>query len=221
MKKLLFIVSILLVFIAATLSGCSKNIDFTDKISQLRTEIYYGKTDNLEIFGYLEQRECPLATDGKVDAMKNYLILKIDNNGTLSGSTKAKVALDKEYDVEFDFKPERDCFVSTIEIATFPDSQFNIVFGGDGANPVNVKLDLSTPADMQSYKKALTACEKFGKDVLTNYETNQISYEVHIRLVNSLDNYYWYVAFCDIEFTHAYLLDGKNNLISQKSIKNG
>lgn len=221
MKKLLSIALLLLILIATTLAGCSKNIDFTDKISQLRTEIYYGKSDNLEIYGYLEQREYPFKADGKADALKNYLILKIDNNQTLSGSTKAKVVFDKEYDVEFDFKPERDCFISTIEIENFPEKEFSIIFENNGSDPISVKLNLATPQDMQSYKKALSACEKFAKDVLNDYRSKQISYEVHIRIVNSLDSYYWYIAFCDSEYTHAYLIDNKNNLTSQKTIKNG
>ena len=60
-----------------TMCGCNKRADYSQKISQLRTEIFIGKTDRFTLYCYGETRETPFETDGKTTEVRPFATFKI------------------------------------------------------------------------------------------------------------------------------------------------
>lgn len=56
MKKIALCVVLLLAF---QFTGCKKNSEYEDKISQLRYDVLYGETDDFDVTAYIEKKGRP------------------------------------------------------------------------------------------------------------------------------------------------------------------
>lgn len=214
MKKILNIAALmccaLLLF-----CGCGKQIDYSEYISEKRTDIYLYSDDGLQIRIYVSEKETPYCADGF--------------KGEMGKLTEIYVTLPKNPDEvnvkagniegEMNFRAVENCYYlsATNGDISGESASVTLTFGEESKtySAMNVKYD------------GVISCEDALKCVLERdlslfeglTESGIFCGEIYVRLIYD-DGCYYYVGVCDRDKKiTAYLVDGvKGKIIATKEL---
>ena len=71
-----------------------------------------------------------------------------------------------------------------------------------------------------SYRKALDAVTNAKKSLLSALTDSDADFEIMLRLIYEKPNLYYYVGIVETEYTTAYLVNDKYEIIAEKRLKN-
>lgn len=219
MKKL-FALALIVCLLALT-SACQKQ-DYFNRVSQIRSEVFVGESQTFLVKAYLESREYPLQADGFAGELKGFLIIKLtykSGENSLINDLSADFSIDKQYSVTFAFKPDADAYVATTAIDQTPNDSVMTITVNYGNSHENATLNAVNDGAI-SYRKALDAVTNAKKSLLSALIDSDADFEIMLRLIYEKPNLYYYVGIVETEYTTAYLINDKYEIIAEKRLKN-
>ena len=219
MKK--FFAIVIATALILTLYGCGGN-DYSDLVSQLRCDVFIGKSEDVEIKAYAERREYPLKSDGYANEMRDYIVIKLTflkpQNSVITDLSVDFSFSGEHHSASLAFSAQADSYVSTVPVKSLPADDFTItVKMGENAENVilnKVKTDIIPP------EKALDAIVSNKRDLIKNLEENGSPFEFMIRLIAEGNSYFYYVGIVEAEYTTALLVSADGKILAEKRLKN-
>ena len=198
--------------------GCTKDI-YTDRISELRQDIYTGNVDGATITAYYGFKETPYAADGNVaEKIYGYTFYL----SVIPDEVKRSFAIsdgDKKYKADFSLDE------ITGEYKAFVESQkhFKKSFTVDyicGSEIKNVTLNSIVPENCIAYSDAMRSLTEKQRALFDLYTVDgEFCAEIYMRVFVKNDTPYWYVALVRSDKTKALLIDGSSGeLLAVKDI---
>lgn len=220
MKIKKIILSFLLIFAAIFAFGCKNTPTLFDNVSRLRSDVFYGETENYTVTVYPELRESPMIANGEISEIKNFVIIKLQVKNNLTGEFTVSFEVDKKYSETFGFSAFSDCYVSSVEVEKLPDKPFIATITHENDSE-NVTLESKLNKDTISPKTALDKAYKSKNEYIDERSVNGVfGGEIYLRLIAESDKNYWYVGFITDEETLALLLDDKGVLLEERILPN-
>lgn len=225
MKKIILsaaVAAATLAMIVATAS-CKNKVDLTPYISELRSNVLFGESENYSVKCYSETREKPLVSDGKASSGCPAVIIKLTvkhETDEVSVGAKVTFSLDKEYSAIFVFHPESDVYVATSYVGSLPDRSLTVTVT-EGEKSENVELTSIVGSDVASPLVALETASEAVKEFYDTEEFKSRAFEIHIRLIEDDGQFFYYVGFVTERETLATLVsrDGKK-VLTKRVVKN-
>ena len=195
MRKFL-IFTVFLSLLLCLCSSCSKKCELGEYVSLLRSDIFYGESDNYLVKGYYEQRESPLSNDGKVKNKISYLVFTLPNRQ--SDSVNYSLCFDhndKSYQLDFKLDPVTHTLSALAEIDEWSNKEF-IVYLKFGGQSLQVNMHSTLPQNTISYLTALEKLKEKQKNLIDSYrdESGTFKGEIHVRVLTRENNPYYYVG---------------------------
>lgn len=219
MKKKLISVAVAVIAAAATLCAlpaCTKQIDYTNYVSESRSNIYIYKDDETEIKLQCVKREQPFAADGFkgelcelieifVTLPKNPQEVEISVNG-LGGEMNYQ-AVTRQYTISF-------------SSSAFAGDELSANLTLDGKEQTYTLLSVKHDGIL-SCENAVLCVVEYAKELFDGLTANGIfDGEIFVRLLHD-DGCYYYVGVCDkTKKISAFLIDGeRGKVIAKKQIQ--
>lgn len=211
MRKLPITVFILaaLCCLACLFAACAKKADYSDFISEKRTNVYIYQDDGINIKIYCSQKEQPYAADGI--------------KGDVSPLCEAFVSLPKTYETvlisfcgnegEMNYQAVYRHFYLSFSAEDFKSDEISVTltFGGESKTYTALSVKHS---GVMSCEEAVKCVTEHDKELFASLsEGGVFRGEIFVRLLYD-EGCYYYVGVCDQEkHITAYLLDGERGII--------
>ncbi len=212
-KKFLF--AAVAVALAFTAAACTRADDY-DKISQLRTNVYFGTDGEAEFTAYAEERESPLCADGIPGERIAAIVIKIAQKSAFSGTNSIFIKVgDKEYSATPTAVAD-NVLRAVIPVDELPKGEFYAALSGEKESAATL-TSVFTGVDHRAAFETAKA-ELAGKLV---YDGNALTGEFFVRALYENGVSYWYVGYVTQENVFSLLIseDGKQ-VIAAKDFKN-
>ena len=211
MKK--FIAIILVVFSLLTFSACKSQPGLEVYVSELRSNLYAGESDDIKVKASYGYKETPYQNDGKIGALKPLLTIKL--MGKESSQSTYTVSFDfnnQKYSADFRLSPTSHSLIATFEIENFNPEQFNLTLScGDNLHTINMSSII--PKGTISYVKALECLKQSQPQLIKSFSDadGNFNAEIYARIIVKNDKAYWYVGLAGgNDLLKALLIDGKS-----------
>lgn len=213
MKK--FFIVFLVVILSFSFVSCSKKKqDLSPFISELRSNVFEGKSQTFTIKSTYGFRETPFNKDGKVKEKVYLLTFKL--LGEVSEQTTYTISFElnnKSYSSEFKLNPVSHTLSASIEVQNFNKNQFSVNVS-NGAESQTIVLSSLLPKGTINYQTALSKLEKSQPELIKSFSNNDgFNAEIHLRVIVKDGKSYWYVGFAQPDRLKALLLDGKTGKV--------
>ena len=215
MKKFIKVTALLFSIFTLSLSvfivGCASSDQLSNHLSELKSDIFYGESQNYTIkasYGFIET---PYVNDGAVKTIENTLSFRLV--GKESDNTSYSVTLSfngKDYKSDFKFHPVNDTLSATIIIDDFNQKEFSVnIVSASLSEKVVLKSIL--PKDTLDYKTALNHLNKEQASLIKSYldADGNFTAEIYMRVLVKDEKPYYYVGFASgNDKLKALLVDG-------------
>lgn len=214
MKKFLF-ACLSVCIIACFLSGCKKEVNYLDYVSEKRNNIYLYSDDSLEIKIYTLERENPYSADGI--------------KGDMTSLCEVYVRLPKNYDEveikvgnvegEMNYRAVENCYFLSFSDEKFDGETVSVTLTYDGKS-TDYNAASVLYSGVISCEEAVKCAAEHGKELFKSLTDGKIfSGEIYVRLLFD-EGCYYYVGVCDRDKKiTAYLVDGeRGKVIATKEI---
>lgn len=212
MRFIAFLISI--AAICCLMSGCDSVTEkYYDNISEIRDNLYEGKSDTLSVTAVSGVREQPFAVDLTVNPKVDFTVITV---------TPAQFIPNRIYNYSVDIggktysgvltmHPFGETFSVEIDARAAQASlSFNIKQGG--YEETIELISVVSQSDIDSSHALDTALKALSEDLKPLKKGGGYDCEIYVRIIpNPINNdggYYWYVAFMG-ENTYAVLIDMK------------
>ncbi len=211
MKKLSSFILLFLCLIVSFSACKEKNKTLEPYLSELRSNTYYGQSQNYEVKAGYGFKETLPNNDGKVSNKEYSLTFKLigketdDATYTLSFSFK-----EKQFSDTFKLNPVTHSLTAKINVDGFDLQEFTVQISS-ASNMESVTLKTTVPDGTMHYSSALKALEKNQKELIDSYKDKNGNFigEICARVVVKEDKAYWYIGLTDKNGDlKAFLLDG-------------
>ena len=213
LKKFLILI---LAFASSSIFSCAKKDNYSDKISQLRTDVFEYDCEDYSLTAYVENIETPTDLDGIVGKKENQMVFKLKTKSTDKNYENSSIKFcigENTYFKRFDFKQITSLLACTVQVVSFPKENLLVTLNLNGKEEQLAMTSVKNPTTKE-WKKALDELAK-SKDFLELISKEKT--EIKVRLIDNDGYDYWYVGVIDQEKTTSYLLDGENlELIAKK-----
>ena len=222
LKFKLLILLALSTILFAFLFGCSKNVDYTPYVSQLRLSVYQGSSQNFKVTAYAEKRETPFIPNGTVSELINAVIVKVEFlNGSPSDANLKLFYGEKSITAPLTYNPVSEKSTATIKVENLPSSPSITVEITSGE--ILEKLTLSSVIFDKtiSYQEAINQAINADKELSSKLFKAEVSAEINVRIIVGDGKNYYYVGLIDkLGNTTAYLIDGETgSVLAKRSFK--
>lgn len=212
-----FIALLTLVVLLPIFSGCKKDIDYSEYVSEKRFNIYRYADDLVEIKIYVSQKESPYCLDGV--------------KGEVSPIAEFFVRLDKSYEEvdiscknvngEMSYKAVEKCYYLSLATTEIIGESVDVAISCDGESK-NYKVQSVLYSGVITCENALKCVVEYNSELFENLTENGIfNGEIYVRLLFD-EGCFYYVGVCskDKKIT-AYLVDGeKAKILASKTTQN-
>ena len=191
--------------------GCERTSPYEKYVSELRSDIFFGETENYKVYAFYGFKETPSINDGIVGDRVYFLEFRIQNSGedgikrTINFSFKGE-----SYSEDFSLDYSTGIYSAKIELTDFAEKEITAVILS-GAEKETITLVSSLPENSLTFKDALKKLKETQEDLLSLYKNPQreFSGEIRMRILLKDDTPYWYVGLCgESGKIKALLLDG-------------
>lgn len=203
MKKILLL--ILAIIITVSFVACSGADNKIDKsISEIRLNLYEGRSDIFDVSIFIGKRENPYHVDGISENLTNYCLISVTPAEQLADGEELKFTLNGgAYNTSGILKEDKSTGKYRVDIGNYyaEVSEINITFtAGEITDTVIVKSRHTT--DMLSWKDALNiARETLAESFNSALSGDEFCGEIFIRFVNNPlmgeDKYFWFIMLKD------------------------
>lgn len=203
----------LLMLIPFTFACSCKNSQVEQSISQIRSDVFKGKSQNYTAEAYSEEKEFPFINDCHVGDKKTCVVIKIKDCSTLNLNAKI-VYSGVSYETALTYNNVSNSLTATVIVSSLPKNSLILtVISQDGEE--SITLTSVKRSDTISPIKALKSVENKEKDYINSlYDNNVFKCEIYIRLLAEGDYNFYYVGFANGEGKiTAYLLDASDGKI--------
>ena len=209
-KSILFLLIIVSIF--TTSYACQKDTLKTH-VSQCRTDVFMGESQNYTATIFCEKRETPFVNDAYVGELKNYLIVRIHNLNAQGVSIVIKYQ-NYTFESETSYDPIITSLVATIPVKKLPTSTMTLSIVSENSTET-LTLSSMLKATTITPNQALSSISKEKPSFIKNlYQDGKIKAEVYIRLLVEEDLNFYYVGFATGNGQiDAFLLDGESGKI--------
>lgn len=214
MKKLSLIVLTVLLTVC-TLTGCAKEINYLDYVSERRTAIYNFCDDDTSIKIYCSQKEQPYCADG----IKGELCDIIEVFVTLPENPQELVLEIESYGGEMNYQAVDNCYYLSFTGEAFSSPSVKVKLNKDGKESEYTALTAIYDGVM-SCDEAVKCIIEHDRELFDSLTSNGLfDGEINVRLLYD-DGCYYYVGVCDKQKNiSAYLIDGeRGKVIAAKHI---
>ena len=208
MKKFL---SLLLILCTAVclFCGCGKKVDYSNFVSERRSNIYLYSNDGLEIKIYLSERETPYSTDGI--------------RGDISPFTEIFVTLPKTHDEveisvadingQMNYKSVENCYYLSLSGGNISGESVSVTLTCDGESAEYSAVSVLYDGVISCDDALKCVIDHDGELFETLTQRDIFLGEIFVRLLFD-EGCYYYVGVCDREKKiSAYLVDGERGTI--------
>lgn len=195
--------------------GCGNQTDYTEYISEKRTDIYLYSDDGIEIRIHVSEKETPYCADGIKGEMGNLTEIYV----TLPENRDEVNVKAGNIEGEMNFRAVENCYYLSAANGgvTGESADVTITFGEESKtySAMNVKYD--GVISCEDALKCVTERDLNLFEGLT--ESGVFCGEIYVRLIYD-DGCYYYVGVCDRDKKiTAYLVDGvKGKIIATKEM---
>ena len=157
MKKSRVFLSFLLALftLIISLSGCDKGLMLENHVSELRSDVFYGESDEYKLKAFYGYREHDYVNDGKVGEKEYLLSFRLLDTETDGATYTVKFNhLDKDYSSTFSFDPLSGVLTCQFEIENFTEKTFTVSILC-AEKTYTVTLCSLVPENTANYKTAL------------------------------------------------------------------
>ena len=177
-------------------SACDKESDLLGKVSELKSDAFYGESQNYKIKAGYGFSETPTENDGKVNATVYALSFKLLEKET----DNATYVLSLDYGGNtfksvFALNPVSNALCCSISIEDFTEKSFTVkIFCADASETVT--LSSTVPKNAMDYKQAILSLEKNQKNLIDSYRDNNGNFtaELVARIIVKDQKPYWYIG---------------------------
>lgn len=209
-----------IVLLLSLFQGCGDKYRLDESVSRLRSDAFFGETENYLLYAYPEIRESPMIADGTANKTEKIVILKLKVKTEGQGEFTVTFSSDKEYTETFTFSAFSDCFVTSVKVNMLPDKPFNAtITHGDETD--NLYMESLLKKQTISADAALKKAYKTKQDYIDKNSVNGVfNGEIYVRLIAENDKNYWYIGFITKTQTLCLLLNEKGETLDEKTIIN-
>lgn len=216
MKKI-FCITVVMFTMLAFLSGCKKSVDYTDYISEKRTDIYLYSSDGLEIKIYLSEKENPYNADGikgEMTPLTEIFVCLPKNpeevNITVGGTEN-----------EMSYRAVENLYYLSLSDCGISGESATVTLSYDEQSNEYTAMNVKDSGVM-TCENAVKCVTEHNPDLFSSLTENNIfKGEIYVRLLYD-DGCYYYVGVCDQnKKIEAYLLDGVRGKIIANKQTNG
>ena len=206
-----FILCLTAVFLSCSIfCGCTTKNTLVQYVSELRSDLFFGQSQNYSLKAGYGFKETPYHNDGNVKQKEYSLTFRLEDKETdqllysLSMTVNSNV-----YSAEFKINPVTHALTAEIKIDDFNLKSFDVEISV-GSNKETVTMHSILPENTISYEKALDCLqEKQSKLLASYYDQNGVfNAEIHIRVLVKDQKPYWYVGLAKNKNLKALLIDG-------------
>ncbi len=214
MKK--FFCPIFILILACSLfliSGCKKEENLTDYVSQLRSDIFIADGEFFHVKAEYGYQETPFVNDGIMGEKVYALTFKITEN--LADASTKIIEFNYggiDYKSEFILDPKTDLLTANFEIENFNQKQF-IATLKNGATAESLTFNSTLPQGTISVSEALKFFCKNQPDLYQSFkdENGKFCAEIYARVIVKDGKPYYYLGFATgKDKLKALLIDGAN-----------
>ncbi len=214
MRKFIFIAAAACAA-ACLFTGCKKNVNYLDYISEKRTDIYLYSDDGLEIKIYKSEKETPYSADGIKGNMGKLCEIFV----TLPKNAETVEISVGGINGEMSYRAVENCYYISAEDGGFD---------GESASVTLVRDDESATYTAQSVlydgvmncEQAVKCVIDYNTELFKSMTTDKLfDGEIFVRLLYD-EGCYYFVGVCDKNSKiTAYLVDGeRGKIIAQREI---
>ena len=214
MKKIVKFILVFLCFcslLSVSNYGCAKRFQLSNYVSQLKSDVFFGESENYSVKAFYGFMESPFNNDGKVGTIKNQLSFtllgKENDNATYTLSLTHE---GKEYKTQFELNPVKNALTSSIEIDEFTQKQFTVKITCTSESE-EVLLYSQLPEKTLPYKTVLDSLLSSQKVLINSFidQQNNFNAEIYVRVMVKEEKPYYYVGFASgNDNLKALLVDG-------------
>lgn len=206
---------------AFAFSACSGQTDYFSCVSELRSDVFCGETDNFAVTVYSGFKEKPYCHDGEKGETNLMLTVKLFEKQKIDEQITIKIEYGGEsYEKPLDYNPVSRALSCDAEVNSLPEKKLNLTVSY-GETSVPVELESKLNPDTVSYTVALEKATSKAADFLReNSGAGAFNGEISIRLLCENERNYYYVGFIlKSGLKQAYLIDGKSGeILAEKKI---
>lgn len=217
-----FIVLACFIILSSTLLGCSKSVDYTPYVSQLRLSVYQGSTQNFKVTAYAEKRETPFIPNGVVGELINVVIVKVEFlNGSPSDASLNLYYGEKTLTAPLTYNPVSEKCTATINVESLPSSPSVTVEITTGETTEKLTLSSVIFNNTISYQEAINSAVNADKELSNKLFSGEVLAEINVRIIVGDGKNYYYVGLVEKGGnTTAYLVDGETgSVLAKRSFK--
>ena len=186
------------------LTACNTQINYTQYISEKRSEIYLYKDDTAEITVNCVSREQPYNADGICGNMCDLVEIFVKLTPT---PDSVEISLDG-YSGEMNYEAVNTRFTASYTSPAFKSESIDVVIAADGNEKSYTVLSV-LDSGVLSCEQALGCAVEHDRELFTSLTRKRdFAGEIYVRLLYD-EGCYYYVGVCDRDKNiTAYLLDG-------------
>ncbi len=188
-----------MILFSALFCGCKKESDLTRYVSELRSDVFRGESDKIEVSAAYGFKEEPFLNDGK--AGTRVYALSFTLKGAEAESADRSVVMiynGEEYKSTFKLNPLTGVLCAHIEIEGFSLKEFSVEIV-TGAEREMVLFKSQLPENTMSFSSALASLEKSQPSLIQNYrnDNGEFTAEIYARVIVKDGAAFWYIGFAE------------------------
>ena len=200
------ILALLLILSSFTLFGCEKKSPLLPFVSEYRSNIFEGKSDNFELKAYYGYKETPYLNDAKVENYYHELTFILKGNILENASYSLEVC-DNNETIPFE-RSNNGLIKARYRVKDFTKESFKVnIISSSSREEITLKTIL--PKNTLLLNSILLSLEKKEAVLINSYYVNaEFNAEIHARVLVKNEKPYWYIAFLNGKTLKAFLVDG-------------
>ena len=215
-----FIIAAILL-LSLVFPACAQETDYFSCVSELRSDVFCGETDNFSATVYSGFKEKPYLHDGEKGETALTLTVRLFEKQKVDEEIKIKIEFGGEtYEKALDFDPVSHSLSCDAEVNSLPEKTLNLTVCY-GETAIIIELKSKRNDDTITYTAALEKATQKAADFLKQNSANgSFNGEISIRLLCENDRNYYYVGFIiKSGLKQAYLIDGKSGeVLAEKKL---
>ncbi len=218
MKKRLLVLTASFLAACALVSSaaCTKNIDYTEYVSERRSDVFTYKDDSTEIKIYCSQKEQPYTADG----YKGELCDVVEIFVTLPKNPQVLEIKTEGYEGEMNYQAVDKNYYLSFSSPAFDKTGVEVTLTHDGESNTYTALSVKHE-NVMTCDQAVLCVKEHAAELFESLTKNGLfDGEIYVRLLYD-DGCYYYVGICDkTKKINAYLIDGvRGKVIATKTLQ--
>ncbi|MDE7167492.1 MAG: hypothetical protein K2O28_01435 [Clostridia bacterium] len=218
MKKTTFFVGIILSVLCAlcALPACSKQVNYSDYISESRSDVFLYRDDATEIKIQCSKKEQPFCADGYKGEMCDLVEIYV----TLAKNPQVLEVQVENLGGEMNYQAVTRQYYLSLSAAAFNKSGVEVTLTADEKTETYTALSVKDD-NVMSCEKAVECVAEYASELFEGLTSNGLfDGEIFVRLLYD-EGCYYYVGVCNKEkLVTAFLIDGeRGKVIAKKEIQ--